>query len=126
MPSSTRRLSSFFITSASSRNLRRAVLPMMAVSTLANPSISTRLTQSSRLFRIAALLPPHCSSPVRLTVLVKSKSMSSFTPGPSTWIRPVLMASAHIYSSRRVQASFRVAYSSISFRAARSAGVMPL
>ena len=96
------------------------------MSTLANPPWSTLSTQSPRLPWMSALLPPHLLSPESVTLLVKPKSITSFTPSPTTGMEPVMMACTAIHSSRRVVASFRVAYSSISFCAARCAGVMPL
>ena len=121
-----RRLSSIFCTLASLKNAFLAALPMMRVSTLAKPPWSTWSTQSPRLPRMSALEPPHLLSPDSSTLLLKPKSMISFTPSPTMGILPVTMACTAIHSSRRVVASFRVAYSSISFWAARWAGVMPL
>ena len=44
--------------------------------------------------------------------------MVSFTPSPTMGMVPVTMACTAIHSSRRVVASFSVAYSSMSFCAA--------
>ena len=99
---------------------------MITRSTLVKPPVSTFSVQSSRSSMGLAAVLPHCFVPSSLILLVKPKSITSFTPGPTMGICPVTMACTHIHSSRRVVASFRRLYSSISLRAARWAGVMPL
>ena len=125
-PISTRRLSSILLIFSSAKKLRSAVLPMIAMSTLAKPLVSTLSAQSSKLSVILAALLPHWAVPVRVSVLVKPKSIISFTPSPTMGICPVTMACTAIHSSRRVVASFRRLYSSINCCALRCAGVMPL
>ena len=121
-----RRLSRSFCTFSSLTKARRAALPMITRSTLVKPPVSTFSVQSSRSSMGLAAVLPHCFVPSSLILLVKPKSITSFTPSPTTGMEPVMMACTAIHSSRRVVASFRVAYSSISFCAARCAGVMPL
>ena len=124
-PMSKRRLSISSRILPSAMKLSAATLPMTTISALAKPLRLTSCFQSRRLPQGSAADLPHCFVPSRVILLPKPKSMTSSTPLPLTFSLPVVSACAAIHSSRRVVMSFSWLYSSISFSAARSAGVRP-